>query len=241
MHLVYIDDSHDQTTNLYTFAALLVRADRWRAVFQVLKDFRVKLKSRRGIPLHKELHAWKFVSGRGDVANGTIVPKQVRCLIFRYALGLIAKQEGVSIISVAIPNYQNRAFERLLNRINQNMEVKQSHALLVCDEGKELEYTKLVRKMTVFNPIPSRFGAWEDGEVTRNIPIQRILEDPFFKQSERSYFVQMADFCAYALLRQEVYLESKAKYDLHTAFALLKPICVQEANFRDPKGLGIVR
>ena len=38
-------------------------------------------------------------------------------------------------------------------------------------------------------------------EIHKNTVIDRILEDPFFKNSEMSYFIQLADFCAYALLR----------------------------------------
>ena len=54
--------------------------------------------------------------------------------------------------------------------------------------------------------------------------IDRILEDPFFKQSDQSYFIQLSDFCAYALLRQERPVESKTRYGLDQAFNLLEPI-----------------
>jgi hypothetical protein len=120
------------------------------------------------------------------------------------------------------------------------MQAYGSHALLICDEGKEAEYTRLVRRMGVYNPIPSAYGVWRDlGTMTRNIPIEYIVEDPFFKRSDRSYFIQMADFCAYALLRRECPLPSKTRYGLDTAFNLLAPICVTAANRRDP--LGIIR
>jgi hypothetical protein len=51
---------------------------------------------------------------------------------------------------------------------------------LISDEGKEVAYTRLIRKMGVYNPIPSRMGAWPEGTATRNIPIELILEDPVF-------------------------------------------------------------
>ena len=113
-----------------------------------------------------------------------------------------------------------------------------SRAILVCDEGKEAAYTRLRRRMGVYNPIPSRFGTWADtGEATRNIPIDRIIEDPFFKKSSQSYFIQMVDFCAYALLRRERPLPSKSKYGLHEAFDLLSGILVREASRKDPEGI----
>ena len=80
-----------------------------------------------------------------------------------------------------------------------------SHAILICDEGKDAIYTRLVRRL----------------QTSENSAIDRILEDPFFKQSDQSYFIQLSDFCAYALLRQERPIESKTKYGLDQAFNLL--------------------
>jgi Protein of unknown function (DUF3800) len=69
-----------------------------------------------------------------------------------------------------------------------------------------------------------------------NIPVELILEDPVFKVSQRSYFIQLADFCAYALLRKERPLASKTKYGLDTAFELLNPVLLTQATRYDPQG-----
>jgi hypothetical protein len=114
-----------------------------------------------------------------------------------------------------------------------------SHAIIVSDEGKD--YTWLLRKMGVYNHIPSKYGSWPQGEMTRNITTEYILEDIFFRDSARSYFIQMADFCAYALLRSEHPIPSKTKYGLDKAFDLLKPICTPQCFGKDPRKLGIVR
>ena len=79
---------------------------------------------------------------------------------------------------------------------------------MICDEGKDAIYTRLVRRM----------------QTLENGAIERILEDPFFKQSDQSYFIQLSDFCAYALLRRERPIASKTKYGLDQAFNLLEPI-----------------
>jgi hypothetical protein len=73
---------------------------------------------------------------------------------------------------------------------------RQTYAHLICDQGKELQYTTLVRKMRVLNYIPSKFGGWETGQPSKNIPIERIIEDPQFKDSKSSYLIQQADFIA---------------------------------------------
>jgi hypothetical protein len=235
MHLVYIDDSRDE--ELCVFVALLVPATQWRQCFEELRNFRRMLKQRHGIYVHVELHAWKFVSGRGRISP-RVVSKRSRVSIFQDLLRLTAQLPGARLIAAVFPAKKEvRAFERLLNRINRTMEAWDSHAILIIDQGKEPIYTRLARRMHVYNPIPSRYGAWSDGSRTRNIPIDRILEDPFFKDSSRSYFIQVADFCAYALLRRERPIANKTKYGLDRAFALLQPILVREASSRDPEGI----
>src|SRR5215510_8856836 len=101
-------------------------------------------------------------------------------------------------------------FDRIINRINRTAEAYGQYTILICDEGQEVQFTRRLRKMRVHNPIPSDRGVWEDtGAVTKNIPVSRILEDPFFKDSSTSYFVQLVDFCAYALLRMEKPIPSR--------------------------------
>lgn len=105
-----------------------------------------------------------------------------------------------------------------------------SHALLICDEGKEAEYTKLSRQLSVWNPI--RVGPY-----LNNVATTRIIEDTFFKPSDRSYFIQLADFCSYALLRREKRLASKDRYGIHRSFNVLTDIVVREVSPKDPMGI----
>lgn len=112
-----------------------------------------------------------------------------------------------------------------------------SYAHLICDEGKEDQYIKLVRRLKVHNPIPSRFGAWEDGSATKNIVLDRIIEDPQFKKSGNSYFIQTADFIAYGLLRRERPNATAKKRRIHRSFDQLDSVLVKECNKRDGKGI----
>lgn len=235
MHLVYMDDSRDEQTCV--FSGLIVPVPEWRACFDQLREFRRALKESDGVFVRKELHAWKFVSGRGRISNG-VVTKYRRAEIFKEALRLAAAMPGVYLINgVSIAKDDERLFEWIANRINRTVGAWGSQAMLICDEGKEATYTRLLRKMGVFNPIPSRLGAWPEGTPTRNIPTELIIEDPFFKVSQRSYFIQLVDFCAYALLRREHPVASKTRYGLDVAFELLDPILLRAATQRDPQGV----
>jgi len=152
MHLIYIDESGDE--ELVVLSALAVPADQWQANFQKVRQFRRKLRETDGIYVYTELHAWKFVSGRGNIAD-RIVPKGRRCQIFKNALQLVASLPGVRLFNAVFPSGQTeRAFERLLNRINRTMVAWDSYAILICDKGKEIAFTRLARRMHVYNPIP---------------------------------------------------------------------------------------
>lgn len=128
-----------------------------------------------------------------------------------------------------------------LNEIDERLNQYKPSALIVSDEGRENEITRALRKMSVFNPIPSRLGGWGGGWKTKNIPIQRVIEDPIFKQSHKSYFIQLADAVAYALLKREVPPTPHVKrYGIHDLFEKhLAGVCLKKASAADP--LGIVR
>ncbi len=79
MHIVYMDDSRDE--KICVFSALAVPVDQWQNAFAKIRAFRRQLRWSDGISVYKELHAWKFVSGRGKIAD-RIVSKGRRCQIF---------------------------------------------------------------------------------------------------------------------------------------------------------------
>ena len=206
MHLIYIDDSGDE--KLHIFSALTISADRWNSCFEQIKGFRHELKMSDGIFVETEFHASEFVSGRGRIAND-VVTKGRRCQIFKQTLQMITMLPAVRLFNTVFPAKTDKfAYEALLRGINRALQQWDSYAILICDEGKEDIYTRLVRRM----------------QTSQNGAIDRIMEDPFFKQSDQSYFIQLSDFCAYALLRQEHPIESKTKYGLDRAFNLLNPI-----------------
>jgi len=238
MHIIYMDDSRDE--KLCVFSALAIKDECWRESFQVIRDFRRDLKKRFGIFVYKEIHAWKLVSGRGMISD-QIVTKYQRNQIFREILELITNLPSARLFNaVGSAKDDERIFERMLNRIERTSQPDNwnSYFILFCDEGKEATYTRLSRKMAVYNPIPSKYGGWgDDGSPSKNIPIQRILEDPVFKKSDQSYFIQLVDCCAYALLRRERPIPSRSKYGLEKAFSILDPILVKEASSYDPEGI----
>jgi len=113
-------------------------------------------------------------------------------------------------------------------------------AIIVADQGQESEIRKAYRRMTVFNPVPSKLGGWPSGEY-KNFPLQNIIEDPVFRESGLSMMIQLADCVAFALLKRESKpTEFILKYEIHTMFdECLASKCNKKACAKDP--LGIVR
>jgi hypothetical protein len=237
MHFVYIDDSGDEKNRC--FSALIIHESAWKIAQSQIKNYRRELKASDGMFVTKELHATEFVAGRGKIGT-RMVPKGRRCQIFRDTLALIASLPNSHMLNAIASKANERViFERLINRINRAMSEWKSNAIIFHDEGKD--YTYLIRRMGIYNPIRSKYGVWPGGSPIKNIPTDRILEDIVFRDSKESVFIQMADFCAYALFRSEFPLASKTKYGLDTAFSVLHPLCITAAYKKDPKRLGIIR
>lgn len=241
MWFVYLDESKDVTgQHLYVYSALIVDEEKWNDAFIALKDARRRLRARRGVYMTQELHAWKFAAGKGQIADRPIL-KPERAEIFRRVLSYIAETKLFRVMGSVHIN-ELYAFERIMNRINRTAEEEKKHVILICDQGQEVEFTRRLRKMRVHNPIPSNRGHWSrDGKKTKNIPTSQFLEDPFFRNSADSYFIQVVDFCAYALLRMERQLDSRTALGYHTMYEELRPIVVTAANPNDPRKLGIIR
>ena len=241
--IAYLDESYDDQS--FALSALVVPVPVWRETFELVKGWRRLLRKQYGIFVNKELHATTFVSGHGRVGH-RVVPKGLRAHIFLDSMDMIA-QLPIRIISGcwtvpgrADPNAH--AFGRIQERLQTRCRKQDRYITIIADEGRAAELRKVSRRSTVHNPVGSRFGGWEDGASWKNIPNDRLIEDPMFRNSAESYFLQLVDFVAFALLKSEVPPTPLVKrYGLATAYERLGPVLATEASSNDPRRLGIVR
>jgi hypothetical protein len=174
-----------------------------------------------------EWHARDFATGRGQVCPpGSYVSKSRRAALFRKVLRWAAEVPGIEVVNALFPLRVGKqvqlvaAFEATVLGINRVMETRDAHAILVPDAGHEAEYRDVVR------------GLADAGR------INRIIEDPFDKDSGRSYFVQLADFCGYALLRRERPTPVTQQYGIDKAFGDLEPALITtELDVEDKEGI----
>jgi hypothetical protein len=246
VEIAYIDESYDDS--VFTMSALLIPGHAWKDCFTAVRDYRRELKNRFGIFTTKELHATDFVAGRGRISPRT-VSKGIRARIFHETLDLVTTLPGAAVISgaweIAGTGHQAihaKAFARIHDRLQRRCSADNSQMVRVVDQGREVELRKVARRSAVYNMVGSRYGVWEDGARAKNIPWDRMVEDPVFKDSAQSYFLQLADFIAFALLKSEVPPTPRIeKYRIYEAYDRLDPVCVKVASAYDHRKLGIVR
>jgi hypothetical protein len=113
------------------------------------------------------------------------------------------------------------------------MVAQNSRAIIISDEGKSFD--SLTRRMRRHYLVQGRYG----GVLQR--PLDRIIEDPVYRKSERSLFIQAADFCAFSLLRMESPTPAYQGHGLEDAFMELRPVLETRAFGNDPRGLGLIR
>ena len=249
MRLYYIDESEGPTC--YVRSALGVDAERWNYLHGRVRDWRLELQRIYHVPIDRELHACDLLAGRGRLAriDGTdrrLSPRQ-GAEIFTEGLLLVENAArtigGIEIVNVCLRKaevmaYERASLDRLLNRINTSVTADDRHAFLIFDEGREEMVVRLYRRLRSRNPVPSRYEAWEDGERTRDIPIERVIGGPAFRSSHSDHLLQMADLVAHALLKQEEEPLFRVKrLGIDGAFGILDRALNRRASRRDPQGV----
>ena len=249
MRLYYIDES--EGPRYYVRTALGVDAERWNDLSQDIHAWRLELQDRCAVPTDRELHACDLLAGRGKLAregnaDRRLTPEQ-GAEVFTEGLRRIEDAArsigGVEVINVClrksdVRGYERVSLDRLLNRINTSVAAAGRHAFLIFDEGKEEMVARLYHRLRGRNPVPSRYDVWEDGERTRNIPIEKVIGGPAFRSSHSDYLLQMADLIAHALLKQEEEPVPRVqRLGIGQAFGILDRALNRRASRRDPQGV----
>lgn len=235
-YITYIDESEDVNNGCYIYSALSIPSTSWNVVFKKIKDFRRRLREEHGIDMRKELHARDFVAGRGRFSS--IVFKGTRHHIFREYIELIAslRMDGVFVTNSCTPAPE-KSFDRIINRISNTMSHHKCYSILIFDAGNENFTVKTLRKMRVFNSIPSMLGSWPSGRYSKNITIDQIIAEASFRDSQADYLIQTVDFIAYSLLRREYPTKSILKYESDKLFIMLQPVLNTDASRSDEFGV----
>ena len=249
MRLYYIADS--EGSDHYVRSALGVDAERWNDFYRRVFDWRMCLKERYAVPVDRALNSGDLLTGRGMLArccgaDRNLTPEH-GAQIFLDGLRVIETAAkavgGVEVINVClrkqdVRRYERVSLDRLLNRINTSVAAAGRHAFLIFPEGTDETAAHLYHRIRSRNRVPSKYEAWEDGERTKDIPIDRVVGGPAFRSCGSDYLLQMAGLIAHALLKnEEVPLSHGEHLRVKKAFDILDGALNRRASLQDPQGV----
>ena len=249
MRIYYIDES--EGPRYYVRSALGVNAERWNGLHGRIQDWRTALAGDYSVPTSRELHACDLLAGRGKLARidntGRRLSPEQGSEIFMDGLRIIENAAhslgGIEVVNVClrkadVKGYEQVSLNRLLNRINTSVAADGRYAHLIFDEGGERMVRRLYGRLRSRNLVPSRYEVWEDGQATKDIPIERIIGGPSFRSPQDDDLLQMADLIAHALLKQEEEPSQRVKeLGIHLAFGILDRALNRRASRTDPQGV----
>lgn len=215
MYLVYIDESGDPgfgrrgytRTDAFVLSALLIHESRWHDGLNQLIAFRKFLKNTYGVRMGDELRAYDLVNNKGDFAHLNLSDKS-RLRIYRKALQLQVKLGYMRTWAVVIdkrrfyaryPNLNIReiAWTNMIERLERFSSSRREPCMIFPDNGTNKQVQARLRRMRRFSRPNAAYGG---ARLNRNADL--IIEDPNFRISHSSYFVQFADLNAYAAARR---------------------------------------
>ncbi|MBP6627057.1 MAG: DUF3800 domain-containing protein [Arenimonas sp.] len=249
MHLMYVDESGDpgmvnSPTRYFVLSGLVIHELSWLATLDSLIEFRRRMRERFGLKLREEIHAAHFVRGTDALSR---IAKHDRLAILRYFSDELAALPGMTAINVVVDKQGKattydpfeKSWQALIQRFENTIGYRNFRGPASADDrgmifpdGEPIKKLgQLLRRMRRHNPVPSQMGGY------RSLQLQKVVEDPVYRDSRHSLMIQAADLCAYLLyqrLAPNGYMRRKggAKY-----FDRLSPMLCRAASSSDPDGI----
>lgn len=215
MLIAYCDESGEG--GVHVLATVIVQDTEWLATLDAWTDYRRWLRDEFGLPIVKgrgrrkpvEVHATDLVGGNGDW-RGLRLGRDARMRAFRVGLRLIGRHTKVFAVAwdptrrmqeSYRPYHEKPALDVWRTTLERlvtfsRVSAENQHVMAITDAGYGELYRRAFRKMRRHHRVGSMVG----GTLTSNAPM--FVDDPVVRDSKESAFVQMADLCAYAALRE---------------------------------------
>ena len=247
MRIYYVMETRGR--RCHVLSALGVDARAWNRLDRRVREWRRQLEQRCGIPANGGLRPGKMADGAapacGCGCHAQSSPRQGVNLVtegLRVVEDFAVETGGVQAVNVCldmddVPHHRRVALDRLLNRVNATAAQERGYALLIFGQEPDDVIVRTNERLRSHNPVPVRLGACGDGWHTRNLPIDRVIGGPVFRDPDADCLLQVAGLVAHALLRRE---EPGAGLDAgegSDAFAVLDRALNRRAARNDPHGV----
>jgi|SRR5664280_805520 len=252
MYLMFVDESGDtgltrSPTRHFILCGLVLHELRWKDTLDGLLAFRRAMRQQFGLKLREEIHASALINNPGALGR---IPKYQRLEIVRRFADALAALPDLNLVSVVVDKQGKPdgfdVFESAWMSLIQRFENTLSHrnflgpknpddrGLLFCDHTDDKKLTTIIRRMRYYNPV---LNQPQIGFGYRNLTLRYIVEDPNFRDSRVSQFVQAVDMCAYLLKQQQAPSGFMLNKSGQNYFNRLHPICCRFASTKDPNGI----
>lgn len=207
MYLSYFDESGDDgypvtSSPLFILTSIYMHHSQWKDNYEKILRLRRYLKTKYGIPIKQEFHTKEFVTDKGNF-HGKFTPKQRREILFLCCKAVKILQLKIINVCINKNKIQRANYDVLKNaltynvqRIENDMRYMSGDArfLIITDEGRIAKMTRTTRAMQKINFIPSQFNA-----DSYRKEVICLIEDPLPKNSNQSYFIQLADMVSFVI------------------------------------------
>jgi hypothetical protein len=212
--LFYIDESERHPLSVATCVRIPYLVPKkgggwefvWNTYLDDATDWRRDLSANHSIRFREELHGYQILGRKG------LYHKTWRNLTHDEAVSLYADAlktltwlPDKSIMSSFATDQSELMGHKgifaclfgLFQRIRNQCGIESTNGMIFFDEGHK-SYIRLYRMAQKYLPTGSKFGGWEDGKLTKNLPLTMFPKDANIKPSDLSYFLQIADLVSYS-------------------------------------------
>lgn len=190
VRLFYVDDSGAQDTGWAVFAWIECTFPNWASGLRVWLDLRKSLYARYQIPPSAELHATRFINGRGHPSQDPDVnmSKTTRHRVAEEALATICACPELHVGAVyRQTSARRKAYARerdatcvgMVNHLDSRLGAVGENGMIIMDGDG------------------SGSSAYYSAHRALALNSRHLIEDPLFVPAHRSAWVQMADFVAW--------------------------------------------
>lgn len=257
MYIMYVDESGDtgmpfnptsnQTTpsRYFILSALVIHESFWLETLDLMVEFRRRMNTHYGLKMRHEIHASHFINKPGPLV---VIPRNERLSILRHFIEEMARHEYFNCINVVVDKQGKNpaldvfefAWKVLIQRFETTLAYghfkgskNSSDCGMIFPDQTDVKRLKLlIRRLRRYNPVPSIFGG-----PSNNLPVRLVLEDPNFRSSDDSYFIQAVDTVAYFLNQQLSPNAYIRKRGAHHYFTRLDPVLCNHVSNKGMKGV----
>jgi len=222
MYLAYLDESGDagttgsnSPTDFFAVACVVIEATRWLDPLDSLTHWRRYLRDAHGLSTRAEIKASAGFLRGGGAFKGLQLDRNGRMQLYSDSLQHVVANIPAKVFAIAIekaPAAQRGwvdprvpAWTFAFQRLERYAKAQSGHVMVFPDDGHDFLLKRLLRKGRRYHQISGHFG-----NVLR-LPMSHIVEDPNSRQSHESYFIQLADWMAFAAHRS-TYVDPKGPY-----------------------------